>query len=200
MARSKKDKLSNEYYQQINFSERLNDVSLWISKARELLYAATQLKPVVKSRWEKIKIENGKIMDFSQAPNTQGVYFMLVAYALENLCKSILVHRNRASLKNRLLKNVPPEIKGHDLLKLAKNIGLTLNITTEELLVRLSRNSIWAARYPIPIESWKMTPCEKVANEQQIFAAFFTLEDVNKIDGLINRFKNLIKVEIKVDI
>lgn len=190
----------NQLYQQINFSERLNNTYLWILKAKELLSAANQIKPVVKSKWGKIKIKNGKVIDLSQGPNIQGVYFMLIAYALENLCKAILVHRKKESLKNRLLKSVPKEIQGHDLLKLVKNIGLRLNITTEELLARLSRNSIWAARYPIPIESSKMTIYEKVSNGQQVFAAFFTLEDMNKIDRFIDRFKNLIKVELKTDI
>jgi len=190
----------NTIHQQISFSERLNNTQLWISKTKELLYAANKIKPIINAKWKKIKVQHDKVVDRTRTPNIQGIYFMLIAYALENLCKAILIYRKKESLSNRLLKSIPDEMKGHDLLRLVKNIGLRLNITTEELLVRLSRNSIWEARYPLPIESSKMTLYEEVSNEKKVFVAFFTQEDINKIDGLIKRFKNLIKIELKIDI
>ncbi len=189
-----------QLYQQISFSKRLNDISLWISKAKELLFAANHIKPVVVSKWGKVKIKKGKIVSISKDPDIQGVYFMLVAYAIENLCKAILVHQKQEKFRNRLLKKVPKDIKGHNLMNLAKNIGLRLSISDQELLARLSRNSIWAARYPIPFESDHMTVKDKILNGQEILSAYFSPEDINKIERFINRLKNLIKIELKMDI
>ena len=95
---------------------------------------------------------------------------------------------------------MPKNITGHNLLKLANYINLTLTISEQELLTRLSRNSIWAARYPIPYESEHMGTTDKLSNGQKVFSAYFSPRDMDEIDKFIHRLRRLAKEELNTDI
>lgn len=180
----------------ISFSERLSDSGLWISKAKQLIFAAESLKSKVQDRWSQVKIVDDKIVDNSKEPHIQDVYFMLIAYAIENLFKAILILRKQRELKNRLLSKVPKDVLKHDLLQLAHNVGMFLTIPEQNLFARLSRNSVWAARYPIPTEAVDLKTSEKLLNGQDSFVAYFAPDDIKRIDEFLSRLLNLAEEEL----
>jgi hypothetical protein len=189
-----------QFYQGIQFSERLNEVNLWVSKAKELLHAANCLKSILNSQWSKVKIENGKLIVNLNEPLVQGPYFMLVAYAIENLLKAIIIHRKKAKLKNRLLLKIPDNVHGHDLLKLANKIGIQLDISEQKLLARLTQNSIWSARYPIPLEATDMRTTVKLLNGQNYFSAYFAPNDLPEIDSFLEKLLKIVSGELNIAI
>ncbi len=72
----------------VQFSQRLADPQLWVRKAEELLAAARLLEPEIQAQWAEVKVEGRRITRTSGRINIQGPYFVLIAYAVENLFKA----------------------------------------------------------------------------------------------------------------
>lgn len=185
-------------YEAIAFSERLVDTSSWIEKADELLAAARILEKDIVAYWSSMSIENGQVVGIPDRKLVQGPYFLLVAYALENYFKALLIHRNKESLKNRLLSTLPDYLKKHDLIELARDINLGLDITEEDLLLRLGRNSIWAARYPVPTGPGALAAMRKYSDGKHYLTAYLGPSDVSRVHGFIDRLRGLALKEIEV--
>jgi hypothetical protein len=84
-------KADDEQQQRTQFGAVLADAHRWRDKARDLLEAAACLEPRVRNAWHNVRAKRepaGRWFD-----DVHGPYFMLVAFALENLCKAVLVHR-----------------------------------------------------------------------------------------------------------
>jgi hypothetical protein len=82
------------------------------------------------------------------------IYFMLCAYAIENLLKARIVQKKRAELIVTLRSDpgLPKSLKGHDLYKLTREAGLKELAAEEEVLLhRLTGSAVWYGRYPVPI-------------------------------------------------
>lgn len=80
---------------------------------------------------------------------------MLWAYGFENLFKGILIIDKKRD--NSSLKQVPlDEIKSHDLIDLANKANIKLTNDGKFYLGILTKCSIWAGRYPLPINSDQM--------------------------------------------
>ena len=180
----------------IKLSEGLLDVNLWIKKAEELLVAAKILEMQVNAWWSEVHYENGQYVGPNEHENVQDAYLMLVAYAIENYCKSLLIHRNRESLKNKIIIKIPHYIKHHDLIKLARSINLDLTIHEEELLSRLTRNSVWAARYPIPVDLDSFRLTQNLSDRNSYLIAYSGPDDVNLIINFIDRLRKYVSKEI----
>jgi hypothetical protein len=101
-----------------------------------------------------------------------GPYFVLIAYAIENLFKATLVHLNRESLRNRLLSSLPRYISEHDLIKLAHRVAFSVSVPDEDLLARLTRNSVLAGRYPVPTGPDGFRALEQYSDGLVYFTAF----------------------------
>lgn len=190
----------NQRWMQIDFSNRLTDTSLWIKMANELIDAANILESETLKYWNEIHLdENHHIVKTSDRKYVQGAYSLLIAYALENYFKALLIHQNQKELKGRLNLKLPKFLKEHDLGKLATKSEFRLDISEEELLFRLSRGSIWAARYPIPIEPEKLANMKKFSNGQIFLVAYYAPQDIKKIHDFIDRLRNYVLKEIHVD-
>ena len=74
------------------------------------------------------------------------VYMMLMAFALENLAKGILIAREPDRVKEAILKRW--EGDGHDLNELAEAAKLSLSSDEKRLLLNLSIHAVWMGRYP----------------------------------------------------
>ena len=181
--------------------ERLLECKLWTDKVEELLTAASALEPLVREHWNVAiaNFDEGRYnYDGGKSPRTppinlQGPYFMLVAYALENLFKVVMIqqdkkeHGDHISVKRqeRLLNR----IKGHDLVALAEAAQLTINVSEEDLLVRLSQNSIWAGRYPVPVDWDKLKNVKVYSDGKSYLTACFYPHDVDRLNALVRRVK-----------
>ena len=96
---------------QIQFSENLVDTRLWIMNAEDLEAAAGVLEKEIRRYWGEMKVEDDRLKQVPQRKSVQGQYLMLMAYALENYFKAILIHRNMDSLSNYLQSKLPPSLK-----------------------------------------------------------------------------------------
>ena len=182
----------------IQYSEQLLDIHGWIRKAEELLAATNVLAPEIRKMWEEIEIDKkGHMIRTSGRSNVQATYFMLIAYAMENYFKAILVHRERKSLRIRLHTSLPRFLNEHDLIKLAHKTNLSLlDVPEEELLVRLSRNSVWAACYPVPIGPSGIRAMQQFSDGQNYLIAYSGPRDFDRIQAFMERLRCLVAEEI----
>ena len=171
----------HRYLQAIQFSERLVETGLWIQSAQYLEAAATVLEPEIRRYWAEVKVEDGQVKQAPQRKCVQGQYLMLIAYALENYIKAILIHRNIDSLRGWLLSDLPCYIKNHNLVSLAREANIRLNTSEEELLCRLSRYSTWAARYPVPTDSDSLKAEKELSDGRTYLMACYYPTDLDRI-------------------
>jgi len=193
---SKKKLKPNQYLLAIQFSEQFRRTDLWIAKGEELLAAAKILEADLKPKWSKVRVKKNKVISAARRLDIQSVYLMLIAYSIENFCKALLIHRNRESLRNRLLTRIPNHIKEHDLQKLVNAIQLKLSVYEQELLARLSRNSIWAARYPVPIGPNGIQAIEQFSNGRNYLIAYFGPRDFDRIQRFLDRLRKYVQAEL----
>jgi len=182
--------------QAIQFSERLTDTRLWIEKADELISAANLLEAEALKYWSEIKIENNQIAGIPKRKNVQQAYFLLIAYALENFLKALLIHQNQKTLKGRLLQKLPGYLLSHDLIKLSSKARFNISVSEEELFCRLSRFSIWKARYPIPLYSDTLANMKILSDEKAHFTDYYKPQDINLIHNIIDRLRKYVVTEI----
>jgi len=187
----------DKLYQAIDFSERLTDTKSWLRMADDLIAAANILEVEVIKYWSEIQVENDRIIKTPNRKYVQGPFSLLIAYALENYFKALLIHRNQKDLKGWLLTKLPTYLSQHDLVKLASKLKFKLDISEQELLYRLSRSSIWAARYPIPIGSEALTNVKKFSDGRSYLIAYYAPQDINRIHNFIDRLRNQVLTEIE---
>jgi len=187
---------SEHLHEAIAFSEQLINTASWIEKADELLAAAKILEDDIQRYWSALSIQNGQVVGTPSNKLIQGPYSLLIAYALENYFKALLIHRKREVLKNKLLSTLPGYLKKHDLIELAREISLTLDLAEEELLFRLGRNSVWAARYPVPIDPDALTAMKKFSDGKHYLTAYLGPNDVSRVHVFIDRLRALVVKEI----
>lgn len=180
----------------ILFTERLVDTRAWVEKADELYTAARILEEDILRYWSAMSIQNGQVIGIPNRTLVQGPYFLLVAYAVENYFKALLIHRHRTSLQHKLLSNLPDYLKKHDLIELARDCKLMLDLSEEELLSRLGRNSIWAARYPVPTDSTGLAAMKKFSDGKAYLTAYLGPNDANRVHDFVDRLRGLVLKEI----
>lgn len=186
-----KHKLQPEQYRlAIQFSEGLTDTSFWIKIAQDIEAAAAVLESDIRRYWAEMKVEDGQVKQVPQRKSTQGQYLMLMAYALENYFKAILIHRNMDSLRNRLQFKLPSYITSNNLVGLARNCNIQLSTDEEELLCRLWRYSTWAARYPVPTESDSLKAAKELSDGRTYFMAYYAPVDLDRIRLFADRIRN----------
>jgi hypothetical protein len=128
----------------------------WIAKARGLIEAAQCLEDTLVAP----KFRNGK-SDSGWRPsadgrflNHNGVCLMLRAYALENLCKAILIRTLPEAERQVIIDgSLAKSATGHDLPTLFERAGLEVNDFERSQLERLTEASTWFGRYPMPLNS-----------------------------------------------
>jgi len=186
----------HQVLQAIQFSERLTDTRLWIEKADELISAANLLEAEALKYWSEIKVENNRIVSIPNRKNVQVAYLLLIAYALENFLKALLIHQNQKTLKGRLLQKLPGYLLSHDLIELSSKATFNINVSEEELFCRLSRFSIWKARYPIPLYSDTLANMKILSDEKAHLTDYYKPQDINLIHNIIDRLRKYVVTEI----
>jgi len=181
------------------YLERLLNWMLWIDKAEELLAGAKALEPLVRSLWDAMKADfkEGRYNEGGEAPhqppqNLQGVYFMLVAYALENLFKALIIREHRDYIEDQVLRTrgkLPKIVNNHDLIRLAKEAHFTIDVPDEDVLTRLRWNSLWAGRYPLPVDCGGLKNVEVYSDGKGFLVACFYPNDIDRLNALVQRVK-----------
>jgi len=130
----------DQLLQAIDFSQRLTDKKLWIRMADELIAATNILEEEVVKYWSEIQVdENNQPVSTSNRKYAQGAFSLLIAYALENYFKALLIHRNQKDLKGWLLTKLPKHLIKHDLGKLASESKFKLQAIPKPSLLVFSR-------------------------------------------------------------
>jgi len=197
----------DQLLQAIDFSNRFTETELWIKMADELIAAANVLEAEIVKYWSEIRLdEHNRPVNTSGRKYVQGAYSLLIAYALENYFKALLIHRNKKDLKGWLLNKklvntkLPKCFFKHDLGRLASELKVKLDISEEELLCRLSRSSIWAARYPVPIDAEGLANMKKFSTGQSYFIAYYAPQDITRIHDFVDRLRNYVLAEIEKNV
>jgi hypothetical protein len=185
---------------EIQFWETLRDTSKWIQQAEELLDAAYLLESEIQEYWSEVKIDFSQLDSKPKHKNVQSIYLLIIAYALENYFKAILIHKNRKELHSELLTEIPSYIFGHDLKELAKKTSINLTIDEEGLLTRLSRLSIWEARYPVPTRPNPISSIEQFSDGNNYFIAYTSPNDINLVHSFVQRIQENVIQEIEKEI
>lgn len=163
------------------YSASLLQTQLWCEKARDLLRAAEALERNIETFWELVTNKQpigGRFGDV-HAP-----YFMLVAFAMENLCKAVLIQRNRRLLASQPTR-MPQFLKTHDLRNLFKLLNIKASVEVEDLLIRLTKCSLWFGRYPVPINAAEFGGNADFSDGVRRLTAMFLKEDVPNLKFLI---------------
>ena len=188
-----------------NMSEdHVNDTSMytwflasppvWIQRADELLHAASCLEDEVRetlASWCAAAARDEWDSDTSGVP---GIYFMLAAFAIENLLKAKLIRLHRGRIIDEVPRNaiLPRFLKSHDLYNLAVRAGFSVDSEDEKLLRRLARAGVWDGRYPAPAHARDLTALVTLSDGVDYFVLGFREDDVERIGDLIQRIrKNL---------
>ena len=117
---------------------------------------------------------------------------MLVAYALENLFKALIIWEHRDDLQNQVLRtggNLPSKVSGHDLIHLAKEAHFVIDVGDEDALTRLHWNSSWAGRYPVPVDCGKLQNVKVYSDGKGYLTACFYPNDIDRLNALVQRVK-----------
>ena len=150
-----------------------------------LVAAASVLEPALERFWEQKKMGSPSWDDGQIA-----IYFMLCAFALENLMKASLVERmiGKGSLSLET-KSFPANLKGHDLMKLTQRCGKPeLAAEHSSILQRLSRSAVWYGRYPAPISPNDMNSVSSSPNGEIVGLRGYTSDDRDDVMYLLNEF------------
>ena len=158
------------------FFDKLLDPKVWVSAADDLLLAASIIRPHVELYWKNIfdRLQPGADRTPPDWTNSRliGALSLLVAYALENLLKALIVKRDDGGIATPLAKKyharakkrrgkqrvdakaddfgLPPDLAKHDLNELANLAVVTLDRFEADLLERLTQAVVWSGRYRIP--------------------------------------------------
>ena len=178
--------LRNEYAAELAREER------WVGAAKELLASAKLMESLIVER-ERALLANA--LDETEYPTGQDfrpVYFMLVAYACENILKAALVRQSKNDLKTQAQKagRLPNSLRGHDLCELAVAAGLSPSERLELLLRRLTRNAVWAGRYPLPLDAIEFYGDTNMSDGKTKLVAFFLSDDVSSAKQIVSWLEN----------
>ncbi len=177
------------------FIERVLQVDSWISNAEQLVKTASEFEKDLNILWGPVSNYQNRNENQPTLGFLQGIYFMLIAYSIENMCKAIIIAMRKSELENEIkkTKKLPESLKTHDLVKLVgKEAGIKISIQEEELLMRLENNAVWAARYPVPVYCKDIRAKKRLSTGEELFISYFHCDDIKKIKGLLQKIEHRI--------
>jgi hypothetical protein len=163
---------------------------VWIQRGEDLLSAAVLLE---KDVCEAFTFWSSSDADGFEADTNGiiGIYFMLLAFAAENLVKAKLIRLNRERVAEEMLQKggLPPFLKSHDLLSLSLDAGFQSTPEDEEALRRLSRVAVWDGRYPVPANIASLTDPPKRPYSIYYAGGDFRQSDIGATARAIQRLR-----------
>jgi len=161
----------------------------WLNSAQCLLASAKELEPKIAELWENYRAHSKDKNVRLKADHFQGPYFMLVAFALENLFKAVLVSERSWQYKQEFREKCqfPKDLKGHDLVALARKANYGFGLEEEDLLRRLTRHAVWEGRYPVPILYKKSAVAEEFSDGKEHHVSWFGGNDLERLKELVSK-------------
>jgi hypothetical protein len=117
-------------------------------------------EPIVQrySDWAKTG-DPSEVDDPLKAPKLEAIY-MLIAYAIENLLKGLMLAKGIAKFRGQ---KYPNKLVSHDLRKLHERAKPRATVSLH-LLDALTYMSVWRARYPLPLKLQDFWPMDDKGN------------------------------------
>lgn len=159
----------------------VTNTQVWFDKATELLLLAEIVEQKLRESWTDARknterdvilktedivkrIEEERRSD-RWPLQAQSLYLMLVAFAIENLCKADIVRTQGLVISEEIQKSgkLSEKLKTHDLVSLVRKVGLNLDQQEQTLLRNLQKTAVWTARYPVPVEAYRKILPEEYA-------------------------------------
>jgi hypothetical protein len=181
------------------YLEGLLNPRLWVKMADEMLEASKVLEPQLQQYWSVVmtNAKEGKYDKGSEHPNTpppnlHGPYFILVSYALENLFKALIVGERSDEIRSQFLQTgrLPRLINEHDLVKLSKKANMKVGIKEEDILIRLSRQSKWKSRYPVPVELRDIRNVIQYSDGKPYFTDYYAPGDLDWLNAIVQKVRS----------
>jgi hypothetical protein len=170
----------------------------WVVIADELLEASKVLEPQLRKYWSTSLVDTTERKQAEveepphlPQPNLHGPYFILVSYALENLFKALIIGKRRDEISSQFLQEgrLPMLIKTHNLVKLSKAAEIKIDIGEEDILTRLSRQSEWKSRYPVPVELNKIQNIVEYSNGKPYFTDYYSPKDIDRLNAIVQKVR-----------
>jgi len=183
----------------VSYLDSLFNPWLWVQKAEEMLEASKVLELQLRKYWSVVltnakegKYDKGGEHPHIPPPNLHGPYFILVSYALENLFKALIIRRRRDEISSQFLQTgrLPRLIKAHNLVKLSKEANIKVDIGEEDILTRLSRQSRWKSRYPVPVELNDIQNVIQYSDGKPYFTDYYALGDIDRVNAIVQKVRS----------
>lgn len=187
------DKVYRQNYENKAFSS-----GQWLASARSLLHSARILEPKITELWENYRAHSKDQSILLLPDHFQGPFFMLLAFATENLFKAAIVKENSAIFLQQFKtdKKFPKQLQTHTLVELAKLANFKFNTQEEDLLRRLTRHAIWAGRYPVPLKYHDSSGIENFEDGKEYLVSWFAGNDLERLKALIECINEQLGLEI----
>lgn len=175
-----------------HFRGGLLNPKAWLERAEELSQAAALLEPSVLAWWSAVTPSRQSESLPPPPFSFHGVYLMLQAYALENQCKvrllGTMTPRELATRQSTFA--LPRRLQTHNLVLLFRALHQSTERREEQVLRQLSRCSVWAGRYPVPLEAMDLFP-ERHSDGRLYDMRTFLEDDVPISKALLLRIASL---------
>jgi hypothetical protein len=188
------------------YLEGLLNPRLWVAKADDLLEASKLLEPHLRQFWSVIttnanegQLEKGSEHPSTLPPNVHGPYFILVSYALENLLKALIVGQRNDEISSQFIQTgrLPTLLKEHDLVRLSKEANMVVDVKEEDILTRLSRQSRWKSRYPVPVELRDIQNVIRYSDGRPYFTDYYAPTDLDQLNAMVQKVRSRVAVNVK---
>ena len=152
--------LRNPKFAKLVFDEARQPI-VWLLVSRRLRKSAKAIwreeEPIAQQFWAKLYDKDSD--ETLDEPNLDAI-FMLIAYAIENLLKGLMLAKGIAKFEGQ---NLPDQLVTHDLRKLHERARPRATVSLH-LLDALTYMSVWRARYPLPRELEDFWPMDDEGN------------------------------------
>jgi hypothetical protein len=155
--------LRNPEFAKLVFDQARQPI-VWLFVSRRLRQSAKAIwkeeEPIVQRNADWLKTgDPSEVDDPLKAPNLDAIY-MLIAYAIENLLKGLMLAKGIAKFRGQ---KYPNKLVSHDLRKLHER-AKPRAIVSLHLLDALTYMSEWRARYPLPLKLQDFWPMDDKGN------------------------------------
>jgi hypothetical protein len=169
----------------------LLDPGEWMSAAEELLAGAALFEPQLQEYWESRRADRMSLVKYPKS------HLMLAGFAMENILKALIVQDQRAALEEEFdtKSRLPKILQSHNLITLSDRARLSISDDgTKEHLKHLTRHSVWAGRYPVPLRPSDLpAPDAFGLGEDFVPLDNFEISDWKKTQVLFKRAKDILE-------
>jgi hypothetical protein len=75
-------------------------------------------------------------------------------------------------------------------VKLSKGANIEVNIEEEDILTRLSRQSRWKSRYPVPVELKDIENVIRYSDSKPYFTDYYAPGDIERLNAIVQKVRS----------